>query len=202
MIHRLLFLNLALLCLAFLMGLSPSTSFSQPRSSSELILNARNQIGRTVSYDGSYRSLAYPGGDVDISTGVCTDVIIRAYRGLGIDLQQLVHEDMKQHFAAYPSRKLWGLTSTDRNIDHRRVPNLQKFFSRKGITLKRGEPILPGDILTWMLPGNLPHIGIVSDRKNMGSGNYLVIHNIGQGVQEEDVVNNFPLTGHYRYMPQ
>lgn len=162
---------------------------------------AREQIGVTVGYDPAYRQLAYPGGDVDPSTGVCTDVVIRAFRALGDDLQLRVHEDMRRHFDAYP--KLWGLRSTDRNIDHRRVPNLQTFFTRHGHKLaitKRAEDYQPGDIVTWRLSNGLPHIGLVSDRRNR-EGVPLILHNIGAGTQEQDLLFAFEITGHYRYDP-
>lgn len=159
---------------------------------------ARQQIGVTVEYDPSYQSLAYPGGDVPMERGVCSDVVVRALRGLGFDLQKEVHEDMKAHFSAYP--KLWGNRRTDRSIDHRRVPNLRKFFSRKGWSLpvsQSAEDYLPGDIVTCTVAGSLPHIMIVSDRKSE-DGTPLIIHNIGAGTQEEDSLFAFPLTGHYR----
>ncbi|MBN8428851.1 MAG: DUF1287 domain-containing protein [Xanthomonadales bacterium] len=162
---------------------------------------ARAQIGVTVGYDPAYRQLAYPGGDVDQSTGVCTDVVIRAFRVLGDDLQVRVHEDMRQHFDAYP--KSWGLRGTDRNIDHRRVPNLQIFFTRHGHKLaitKRAEDYQPGDIVTWRLSNGLPHIGLVSDRRNR-EGVPLILHNIGAGTQEQDLLFAFEITGHYRYDP-
>lgn len=162
---------------------------------------ARAQIGVTVGYDPGYRQLAYPGGDVDQSTGVCTDVVIRAFRALGDDLQVRVHEDMRRHFDAYP--KSWGLRGTDRNIDHRRVPNLQTFFTRHGHKLavtKRAEDYQPGDIVTWRLSNGLPHIGLVSDRRNR-EGVPLILHNIGAGTQEQDLLFAFEITGHYRYAP-
>lgn len=161
---------------------------------------ARQQIGVTVEYDPDYVSLKYPGGDVPIERGVCTDVVIRAMRGLNFDLQKEVHEDMKKNFSAYPSRKNWGLKRTDRNIDHRRVPNLQTFFKRKGWSLAiTDDPAdyLPGDIVTCLLGNSLPHIMIVSDRKNE-DGVPLIIHNIGAGTQEEDDLFTFKITGHYR----
>lgn len=168
-------------------------------SAHPLIEAARSQIGVTTSYDGSYVALDYPDGDIPLETGVCTDVIIRALRkAYDMDLQQLVHQDMKANFAKYP--KIWGLKGTDRNIDHRRVPNLQTFFKRKGyslqITRKAGD-YQPGDLVTCMLPGNLPHIMIVSDRNN-AQGVPLVIHNIGAGASEDDDLFRFKLTGHYR----
>lgn len=161
---------------------------------------ARQQIGVTVEYDPSYVSLKYPGGDVPQDRGVCTDVVIRALRQLNFDLQKEVHEDMKKNFSAYPSRKNWGLKRPDKNIDHRRVPNLQTFFKRKGWSLPVSQnpaDYQPGDIVTCLLGGTLPHIMIVSDRKNE-DGVPLIIHNIGAGTQEEDDLFTYELTGHYR----
>jgi uncharacterized protein YijF (DUF1287 family) len=152
-----------------------------------IVQAARAQVGVTVTYDSTYVRLSYPGGDVPSERGVCTDVVIRALRtAIGLDLQKEVHEDMRRHFDVYP--KIWGLTRPDRNIDHRRVPNLQKYFSRHALTLPhKSDPALyePGDIVTCMLPRNLPHIMIVSDRRTE-SGMPLVIHNIGRGAREED----------------
>lgn len=161
---------------------------------------ARLQIGVTVEYDPAYVKLSYPGGDVPADRGVCTDVVIRAMRKLDFDLQKEVHEDMKKNFSAYPSRKLWGLTRTDKNIDHRRVPNLQTFFTRKGWSLpisKKAEDYHAGDLVTCLVAGRLPHIMIVSDRKNAQGVPY-IIHNIGAGAVEEDDLFTYPLTGHYR----
>jgi hypothetical protein len=172
-----------------------STSAAQ-----KLIAAAREQIGVTLAYDPAYTRLAYPGGDVDRRKGVCTDVVIRAYRdGLGIDLQPAVHQDIAAHFAAYPRR--WGLRRPDRNIDHRRVPNLETFWSRQGARLplpRRAQDWQPGDLFTALIGGRLPHTGIVSDRL-AGNGNPLVIHNIGAGAQEEDVLFAHQLTGHFRW---
>ena len=168
--------------------------------SPELVTAARGQVGKTVSYDPAYVSLTYPGGDVPIEKGVCTDVVVRAFRtALSTDLQKLVHEDMAANFKAYP--KLWGLSRTDANIDHRRVPNLQKFFERRGcklpVTQEAGD-YQPGDLVTCTVAGKLPHIMIVSDKKS-ADGRPLVIHNIGAGAQEEDCLFTYPLTGHYRW---
>lgn len=167
--------------------------------SSELVAAARQQTLVPTRYDGSYVRIAYPMGDVPADRGVCTDVVIRAYRAIGIDLQVLVHLDMKAHFGAYP--QLWGLSRPDTNIDHRRVPNLQKFLERAGARLGGGEAgnYLAGDIVTWMLPGNLPHIGIVSNRRAADTGRPLIIHNIGAGPKEEDMLLSYPITGHFRY---
>ena len=164
-----------------------------------LVTAARAQIGVTVRYVPSYQKLAYPNGDVPREQGVCVDVVIRAMRDAKRgDLQRLVHEDMKAHFDAYP--KNWGLKTTDRNIDHRRVPNLQCFFKRKGWSspvTKKAADYQPGDFVTCMVAKRLPHIMIVSDRK-AADGTPLVIHNIGAGTQEENCLFTYPLTGHYR----
>ncbi len=171
-----------------------------PASSTALVSAARQQIGITVIYDPAYVKLAYPGGDVSAERGVCTDVLIRAARvALHYDLQQLIHQDMRRHFSAYPQR--WGLKKPDRNIDHRRVANLQTWFSRFALAMPPGsdpQAFRPADIVTCLLPGNLPHIMLVSDRTSSG-GTPLVIHNIGQGTREEDMLFRFPLTGHYRF---
>ena len=161
---------------------------------------ARTSLGEI--YDPSYFSIGFPGGDVPNDRGVCSDVVVRAYRKIGIDLQVLVHEDMKSNFSAYP--KMWGLKRTDRNIDHRRVPNLQTFFTRKGSSLpvsSSPSDYRPGDLVTWTLPGNLPHIGIVSDRLVTRSDRPLILHNIGAGTSEDDILLTYPITGHYRYYP-
>ena len=152
-----------------------------------------------VQYDPAYFSIDYPNGDVPVNKGVCTDVVIRSYRQLGIDLQQLVHEDMKAHFGAYP--KLWGLSRPDPNIDHRRVPNLRTFFKRQGASLRvssQAGDYKPGDLVTWDLGNGLKHIGVVSDRIHI-NGNPLIVHNIGRGPQLEDILFDFEITGHYRY---
>lgn len=165
---------------------------------------ALERTQHSVTYDGRYVVIPYPGGDVPAHIGVCTDVIIRSYRALGIDLQQQVHEDMKTNFAAYPSQRIWGLSRPDSNIDHRRVPNLQVFFSRHGERLtvaQNAEDYQRGDIVTWMLPGNLPHIGIITARRDPHSQRPLVVHNIGRGPQLEDMLFAYPITGRYRYLP-
>lgn len=166
-----------------------------------LVDAAMAQIGRTLLYDPSYVRLAYPGGDVPLDRGVCTDVVIRAYRdGLNVDLQRLVHEDMAANFGSYP--KLWNLTITDRNIDHRRVPNLETFFKRKHAALRlSSDPrdYAAGDLVTMRLPGNLPHIGIVTHHKDDDTARPMVVHNIGGGAQLQDVLFAFTLTGHFRF---
>jgi uncharacterized protein YijF (DUF1287 family) len=160
--------GLALLWM-LLSGVVEANAFQQ-----DLVEAALERTQHQVSYNGAYYRLDYPNGDVPANIGVCTDVVIRAYRSLGVDLQVLVHEDMAANFAAYPSKRIWGLSSTDRNIDHRRVPNLQTFFARHGQSLpvsQTSSDYLPGDLVTWMLPGNLPHIGIVTDNLALSSGN-------------------------------
>ncbi|NDV95177.1 DUF1287 domain-containing protein [Dysgonomonas sp. 521] len=153
-----------------------------------------------VVYDPSYYTMPYPNGDVPAGKGVCTDVIIRAYRKLGIDLQKKIHEDMRANFGKYP--KKWGMKSTDRNIDHRRVPNQAMFFSRFGTVKKisdKGEDYLPGDIVTWDLGGGVTHIGIVTDRMTSDTKRPLIVHNIGQGQVLQDCLFSFKITGHYTY---
>lgn len=168
-----------------------------------VVTSARDQIGKTIRYDPAYRALSYPGGDIAIESGVCTDVVIRALRNsIEMDLQKLVHEDMKANFALYP--KIWGLKKPDKNIDHRRVPNLQTYFKRQGWSLpvtKNPKDYQPGDLVTCTVPPRLPHIMIVSDQKN-ARGIPLIIHNIGSGTKEEDRLFEFPLTGHYRMNEQ
>lgn len=172
----------------------------------KLVAAAEAQVGKTLTYDSAYVSLKYPNGDVPIEKGVCSDVVIRAYRAQGVDLQKLVHEDMKKNFSLYP--KIWGLKKTDTNIDHRRVPNLQVFFTRHGKSLGVSDnpaDYKVGDIVTWNLrgPGNpLPHIGLVTDKMSDDGKRPLVAHNIGQGAQVEDMLFTYTVTGHYRYAPK
>ncbi|MFI5113797.1 MAG: DUF1287 domain-containing protein [Terriglobales bacterium] len=162
---------------------------------------AIERTSHRVRYDSSYVRMPYPGGDVPADTGVCTDEIIRSYRAVGVDLQKEVHEDMVQNFSAYPQKWKWGVGKPDSNIDQRRVPNLMVFFQRKGEALpitNRANDYSPGDLVTYDLGGNVPHIGIVVDHKG-GSGRYMIVHNIGQGPKMEDVLFNWRITGHYRY---
>lgn len=168
----------------------------------KLIKAGRAQIGVTVEYDGAYEAIAFPGGDIPRERGVCTDVIIRAYRdAFDFDLQRAVNADMKRNFRAYPNR--WGLKRPDRNIDHRRVPNLRTFFRRQNGEISGAinpTAFRPGDLVTQVIGGRLPHIGIVSDRI-APSGRPFFIHNIGAGTLEQDVIASFPITGHYRFNP-
>ncbi len=168
----------------------------------KLIAAAVERTHHVVRYEPAYVRIPYPNGDIPAGTGVCTDEIIRSYRAVGIDLQKEVHEDMEHNFSAYPSKWHWMLTGPDTNIDHRRVPNLMIFFSRKGETLKiTSDPgdFSPGDLVTWDLGGNVPHIGIIVDQKSPQTGRYMIVHNIGQGPKMEDVLFNWKITGHYRY---
>lgn len=166
---------------------------------------AKQRTEHTVRYDGSYRYIKYPMGDVAPNMGVCTDVVIRSYRKLDIDLQELVHEDMRRHFRLYPSQSKWGLAEPDPNIDHRRVYNLQVFFKRFGKSLPisaNANNYQPGDLVTWQISPKLPHIGIVVDAySDDGSQRPLIVHNIGEGPKQEDILFSFPITGHYRFKP-
>ncbi len=163
---------------------------------------ALKRTEHAVRYDGSYFNIDFPNGDVPTHIGVCTDVLIRSYRQLGIDLQALVHYDMVKHFDAYPAKRIWGQTAPDSNIDHRRVPNLATFFSRYGEVLPvttKAQDYHPGDIVTWKLADNLPHIGIVADKRG-ASGNPMIIHNIGAGPKLDDALFSYTITGHFRYI--
>jgi uncharacterized protein len=157
-------------------------------------------IQQKVTYDPSYFKIAYPNGDVPSDKGVCTDVIIRAYRKLGIDIQKEVHEDIRQNFSKYP--KIWGLTKPDKNIDHRRVPNLMVFFKRHGKELpisQNAQDYLPGDIVCWNLGGSITHIGLVVNKKSQTANRYLIVHNIGAGQVLADCLFSYRIIGHYRY---
>ena len=188
-----IFLGLIFLCLFTLPALADET----------LVLAAQERLKQRVTYNGAYIKLDYPGGDVPANIGVCTDVIIRSYRAAySFDFQKAVHEDMKANFSAYP--KNWGLTRTDKNIDHRRVPNLETYMRRQGASLgvsRAVKDFQPGDIVSWRIAGRLPHIGIVSDRKAR-DGTPLIIHNVGAGPKEEDVLFAYKMTGHFRFIPK
>jgi len=192
--------GLAVAGLVLLLSLPAPEAGSTPEFVRQTLAAAMDQTGRPVRYDGSYRRIPYPGGVVPADVGVCTDVLIRAYRTAGVDLQRRVHEDMTRAFSAYP--RTWGLSSPDPNIDHRRVPNLQTYFRRRGVALPVTRAMgdyVPGDVVTWMLPGNLPHIGLVTDRRSADGERPLMVHNIGRGPELEDMILGFPITGHYRY---
>lgn len=184
----------------FLVGLGITHSPAQDSFAEKLSAAALELTKQKVEYDPAYFSIPYPNGDVPAGKGVCTDVIIRAYRKMGIDLQKEVHEDMKANFERYP--KNWGLKSTDRNIDHRRVPNLMTFFSRKGTVLKithQAEDYVPGDIVCWNLGGAVTHIGLVVNKKSPDGKRYMIVHNIGAGQVMEDGLFAYKIIGHYRF---
>ena len=203
--------TVALVCLTAALAFAAQPLFVQTARVSQLSQQAflgklsTAAIERThhfVRYDPKYVRIPYPGGDVPADTGVCSDEVIRAYRAVGIDLQKEVHEDISASFSAYPNQRRWLLAHPDANIDHRRVPNLMVFFSRKGTSLPvstRAGDYAPGELVTWDLGSGVPHIGIVVDRKSAESGRYLVVHNIGAGPKMEDVLFSWKITGHYRY---
>ena len=176
-------------------------SFSQTSNHKINLVNAAIELTKDkVTYDPSYFSIDYPNGDVPSDKGVCTDVVIRAYRKIGIDLQKNVHLDMKSNFNIYP--KLWGLKTTDKNIDHRRVPNLMTYFKRKGeekVISDKAKDYAPGDIVCWNLGGAITHIGIVVDKKSKDGKRNLIVHNIGGGQVLQDCLFSFKIIGHYRY---
>ena len=159
-------------------------------------------IDPSIDYDPAYFSIKYPNGDVPKNKGVCTDVIIRAYRKLNIDLQKEVHEDMIEHFSEYPNLQKWGMTKTDTNIDHRRVPNLEIFFERNGEKLpvtNNPKDYKTGEIVTWMINDKLPHIGIVTNQKSRDGKRNLIVHNVGGGQVLDDCLFDYKIVGHYRY---
>jgi uncharacterized protein len=199
---------LALILFALSCSTVPSERTAAPIADTELspgvrkvIENAREQIRTARGYTQDYFKIQYPGGDVPAETGACTDVVIRSFRNAGVDLQREVHEDMAANFSLYP--KKWGLTKTDTNIDHRRVPNLQTYFARKGKALPvnaDARTYQPGDVVSWDLDGKgMTHIGLVSDKWNQRTGRYMIIHNIGGGTNEEDRLFDWKVTGHYRW---
>lgn len=178
----------------------PITAYTQSLKAEKLCNAAVELTQQKVVYNPAYVNIPYPNGDVPSNTGVCTDVIIRAYRKLGIDLQKEVHEDMANHFNLYP--KDWGAKQPDKNIDHRRVPNLMTFFTRKGKALPPTQSpadYMPGDIVTWDLGGGITHIGIIINRKNAEGSHYLIVHKIGNGQEISDCLFKFKIIGHYRY---
>lgn len=187
---------------------SPSPTFAAPADAElslaqQLSAAALERTQHSVRYDGRYLRLDYPGGDVPADIGVCTDVLVRAFRALGVDLQRLVHEDMQRAFASYPP--LWGLERPDANIDHRRVPNLEHFLTRQGVALPvsdRAADYRPGDIVSWRLDSGLPHIGVVVDRRAPDTDRYLIVHNIGAGPELEDVLFAYSINGHFRWLPE
>ncbi len=165
-------------------------------SNEKLVKDAKSQIGKTLLYDPAYTKLKYPMGDVPLYKGVCTDVVIRALRKQDVDLQKEIHEDMKKNFKIYPQK--WGLKSPDKNIDHRRVPNIQTYLKRKGLEVK-DQKYMAGDIVAWDLGKGLVHIGIVSNKRALFRDTPLIIHNIGLGTQETNILYDYKIIGHYRF---
>ncbi len=187
---------MVLLCL----GAAEAGAAPLPREAAQVVAGAIEQTKYTRLYDPAYVQLAYPGGDPPPDRGVCSDVVVRAFRRAGVDLQKAVHEDMARHFSAYP--KLWHLSAPDPNIDQRRVPNLMTYFARMGKSLpitKRPEDYAPGDVVAWDLGNGQLHIGVVSDTRAPDSQDYEIVHNIGAGARLEDVLFSWTIIGHYRY---
>jgi uncharacterized protein YijF (DUF1287 family) len=179
----------------FILSYTSQINFEQKLANAAITLTKYR-----VVYNGVYVSIPYPTGDVPKGQGVCTDVIVRAYRKLGIDLQKEVHEDMRSHFSKYP--KIWGLKKTDTNIDHRRVPNLETFFSRKGQKLavtKNAADYNVGEMVTWMINDKMPHIGIITHLKSRDGKRFLIVHNVGGGQVLEDCLFTYKIVGHYKY---
>ena len=195
--RRLLLLGLAGVNLA-----PPRAMARAPDAATRLVTAAESQIGVTTIYDAAYARIAFPGGDVSPERGVCTDVIVRAYRAaFSYDLQARLNADMRVAFSTYPKR--WGVAAPDTNIDHRRVPNLQTFMARRGAELPRPATSAgwqPGDIVTQLVPGGRPHIGIVSATRAPGTDRLEVIHNIGFGTQRNDILDLLQVTGRYRLL--
>ena len=187
-----------LLLLMFIPLVSTAQQLLDPLKISDSAIELTN---KSVIYNGDYYSIPYPNGDVPDGIGVCTDVVIRTYRSVGLDLQKEVHEDMEANFELYP--KIWGLSKPDSNIDHRRVPNLMTYFKRQGAEIPitdKGKDYLPGDIVSWNLGGGLTHIGIVVNKKSNDNKRFMIVHNIGGGQVLEDCLFNYTITGHYRFL--
>lgn len=182
------------------LSIVPSVAWAQDNFFKTLSDSATALTRQQVTYDAQYFSISYPNGDVPANKGVCTDVVIRAYRKVGIDLQKEVHEDMRTNFSAYPNN--WGLKKPDKNIDHRRVPNLMVYFERQHSTLAitdKASDYKPGDIVCWNLGGNTLHVGVVANRKSVDGKRNLIVHNIGAGQVLEDMLFNYTIIGHYRF---
>ena len=187
-----------LLLLMFIPLVSTAQQLLDPLKISDSAIELTN---KSVIYNGDYYSIPYPNGDVPDGIGVCTDVVIRTYRSVGLDLQKEVHEDMEANFELYP--KIWGLSKPDSNIDHRRVPNLMTYFKRQGAEIPitdMGKDYLPGDIVSWNLGGGLTHIGIVVNKKSNDNKRFMIVHNIGGGQVLEDCLFKYTITGHYRFL--
>ena len=187
-----------ILLLLFIPLVSTAQQLLDPLKISDSAIELTN---KSVIYNGDYYSIPYPNGDVPDGIGVCTDVVIRTYRSVGLDLQKEVHEDMEANFELYP--KIWGLSKPDSNIDHRRVPNLMTYFKRQGAEIPitdKGKDYLPGDIVSWNLGGGLTHIGVVVNKKSNDNKRFMIVHNIGGGQVLEDCLFNYTITGHYRFL--
>ena len=187
-----------ILLLLFIPLVSTAQKLLDPLKISDSAIELTN---KSVIYNGDYYSIPYPNGDVPDGIGVCTDVVIRTYRSVGLDLQKEVHEDMEANFELYP--KIWGLSKPDSNIDHRRVPNLMTYFKRQGAEIPitdKGKDYLPGDIVSWNLGGGLTHIGVVVNKKSNDNKRFMIVHNIGGGQVLEDCLFNYTITGHYRFL--
>jgi len=183
---------------------TPDLQMKRFAFSMNLVDAAMERLNHKVTYDGSYRKIAYPGGDVPNNIGVCTDVVIRAYRKLGIDLQQMVHRDMLKNFSQYPNLPEWNLYQPDSNIDHRRVLNLRAFFALNGAALPistDSNDYMPGDLVTWDIKPGVPHIGIVTHSVSKDRTRPLIVHNIAKGPKLEDILFTMRITGHYRFQP-
>jgi uncharacterized protein len=196
--HSVMLSAMGVLCL--FATTAPAATVPANTQIAQIVRAASEQTLYTRFYDPAYVKLAYPGGGPPLDRGVCSDVIVRAFRLAGVDLQKEVHEDMARNFAAYPNR--WHATGPDPNIDHRRVPNLMTYFTRKGASLPirpDATDYAPGDVVAWDLGGGLLHVGLVSDERALDSGRYEIVHNIGAGARREDVLFSWRVIGHYRY---
>ncbi|HEV7507897.1 MAG TPA: DUF1287 domain-containing protein [Thermoanaerobaculia bacterium] len=187
----------AILAALTLFASSPLAGSAPAALGISLAKAAAQQVGVTRLYDPAYLRIGYPNGDVPAERGVCADVVVRAFRRVGVDLQAEVHADMVKNFGVYP--RSWGLSRPDSNIDHRRVPNLMKYFERQGRKLPLEGPYQPGDVVAWRLPGGLYHIGVVAEDRVPGTDRLYMIHNIGAGARKEDVLHAFVILGHYRW---
>lgn len=180
-----------------------ANTIESPKTFAEKLSDAAiSIINPSIDYDPAYFSIKYPNGDIPQNKGVCTDVVIRAYRKLDIDLQKEVHEDMIKDFSAYPNVEKWGMTKTDTNIDHRRVPNLEIFFERNGQKLsitKNPQDYKTGEIVTWLINDKLPHIGIITNKKSTDGKRNVIVHNVGNGQVLQDCLFEYKIVGHYRY---
>ena len=203
-LYKISFISSLVFFSIFTMSIAKSEQFNRDVFSFELVDAALERLSHKVTYDGSYREIPFPWGDVPNNIGVCTDVVIRSYRKLGIDLQERVHADMSTNFGAYPNLPKWKRTHADPNIDHRRVLNLRVFFARNGRTLPRtnnANDYLPGDLVTWDIMPGMPHIGIITHKVSDDKKRPLIVHNMGKGPKLEDILFTMQITGHYRYQP-